>query len=66
MALNCEICKRPTRNRKDRFCPTHAKQTLRRLEASGYLEPLEVTTVNGRQKLSNHRFLTIQEGSMPP
>lgn len=65
MALNCEICKRPTKSRKDRFCPTHAKQTLRRLEASGYLEPLTVTTVDGPQKLSKHRFLTLQDGSTP-
>lgn len=65
MATHCEICKRLNRSVKDRFCPTHAKQTLRKLEASGYLEPLVVTTVDGQQKLSKQRFLTLQDGARP-
>lgn len=63
MATHCEICKRPLSNRKNRFCPTHATQTLRKLEASGYLEPLTVTTVDGKQTLSHQRFLTLRDGS---
>lgn len=63
MATHCEICKRPLSNKKDRFCKPHAKATLRKLESAGYLEPLTVTTVDGQQRLSHQRFLTLQDGS---
>lgn len=40
MALRCEMCGRPNRSKKDRFCPEHENQMRRRMIASGYLEPL--------------------------
>jgi hypothetical protein len=61
MAATCEKCGAKTSNRKNRFCDPHAAQTLQTLEAAGYLEPLTVTTVDGVQKLSNRRFLTLPD-----
>lgn len=65
MALNCEICGIKNTSRKDRYCRKHQKTVLRRLEQVGYLEPLKVTTVDGVQKLSRQRFLTLQDGPPP-
>lgn len=61
MATHCEICGKANKSRKDRFCPPHQFQVLRKLEAAGYLEPLTVTTVDGVQSLSKHRFLTLPD-----
>lgn len=62
MGLHCEVCKTTLSNRKNRFCPRHAKQMLRKMEDSGYLEPLVVSTVDGaNQHLSRDRFLTFKE-----
>lgn len=61
MASNCEICGALNPSKKDRFCRKHAKTTLRKLEKAGYLEPLELRTVSGFSKLSNQRFLTLQD-----
>jgi hypothetical protein len=61
MATHCEICGRENKSRKDRFCRQHQRQVLQKLEAEGYLEPLTVTTVDGVQTLSKHRFLTLPD-----
>jgi hypothetical protein len=60
----CEICKRPNRSKKDRFCHSHSRLMLKKMESSGYLEPLRVTTQDGVQNLSNRRFLTLPEDPM--
>lgn len=65
MALNCEICGLPNTSRKDRYCKKHQKTVLRKLEKDGYLDPLVVTTVDGVQRLSKQRFLTLQDGPPP-
>lgn len=51
---------------KDLYCRKHGRQLLKRLEASGYLEPLTVQTVNGTVKLSTQRFLTLPQGGTLP
>lgn len=61
MALTCKICGHPTPSVKDLYCRKHQRSTLRQLEAEGYLEPLTVTTVDGVQQLSKHRFLTLPD-----
>lgn len=65
MAQYCEICGTENQSRKDRFCPRHQRAVLRQLERSGYLEPLTVTTVDGVQRLSNRRFLTLPDDQTP-
>jgi hypothetical protein len=67
MATHCEICGRPLSDKKNRFCLPHARSTLRKLEAVGYLQPLQISTVDGaNQKLSRHRFLTLPDGPVTP
>lgn len=61
MAATCKICGKPNQSKKDLYCRTHQRKVLQSLEQSGYLEPLTVTTVAGQQKLSNRRFLTLQD-----
>lgn len=62
MATHCEVCGRPLKDRKNRFCLPHAKATLKAMERSGYLQPLTISTVNGpNQRLSRHRFLTLRD-----
>lgn len=66
MSLRCQFdgCNRKTTSKKDKFCLKHAKQTLKALAASGYFQPLEVTTIDGTTRLSNREFLTDLETSM--
>lgn len=61
MASHCEKCGLKLRSKKDRFCPTHAMQVLRRLETVGYLQPLREMTASGDQVISTKRFLTLKE-----
>lgn len=61
MGRKCEKCQDETPSKSDRFCLKHARQTLRKLEAEGYLEPLRYTTQDGVQVLSTKRFLTLSE-----
>lgn len=61
MAKNCEICGTLNASTKDRYCRHHARQTLRRLERVGYLEPLEVRTIDGLTRLSSQQFLTLPD-----
>lgn len=63
MSANCEICGTLNPDKKNRFCRKHEKTVLRKLDREGYLEPLEVTTVSGHFRLSNRRFLTLQDES---
>jgi hypothetical protein len=39
MAKICEKCHRRTPSVKDRFCQSHARQLLKEMAESGYLEP---------------------------
>lgn len=60
MASRCETCGNLLSDTRDRFCPSHARQHLRHLESIGYLQPLEISTVDGpRQRISPRRFLTL-------
>lgn len=61
MSSRCEKCGKLNQSVQDRFCPKHAQQTLRRLERSGYLEPLTIGTASGLEKLSPDRFLTLND-----
>lgn len=54
----CESCGVPLSDRTARFCQIHAREFLIKLEAVGYLEPLE--------GISPHRFLTLGEQPNPP
>lgn len=58
----CKTCGKELSNRKNLYCPLHASATLRKLEASGYLEPLTITTSGGGiESLSHRRFLTVRD-----
>ena len=61
MADKCQKCGRKLEDRTDRFCPRHARELLREMETSGYLEPLVVRTMDGESKLSNRKYLTLTD-----
>jgi len=65
MATHCKRCGRELMDRKNLYCKAHAIQTLRSLDAAGFLEPLTLTTVDGVQKLSSRRFLTLPDEPTP-
>lgn len=57
---HCKVCGTLLGSTKEMFCQRHQKLTLKKLEASGYLEPLQISTVDGpNQRLSRRRFLTV-------
>lgn len=56
----CQVCGSSLKDKTMKFCPTHAKEFLLRMEAEGKLEPMEYTTQNGVQRLSTRRFLSIR------
>jgi hypothetical protein len=58
MAKHCEVCKRPLKDRTNRFCQRHSQQALRDMERSGYLQPLTLQTQDGKVRLAERRFLT--------
>lgn len=58
MAERCEKCHRQLADKTMRWCPKHGAELLRKLEASGYLEPLVHQTQDGEVRLSSQRFLT--------
>lgn len=66
MNRKCEICGRPTPEKADRYCLRHQTAILEKLDEAGYLEPLTLMTVDGQQRLSRRRFLTVPEAPLRP
>lgn len=66
MAVTCEKCGRPTRSKKDRFCPKHAKAMLKLLADRGYLEPLEQRTISGPFRLAPKGSLSVETDQFDP
>lgn len=59
---HCKVCGNPLSDKTELFCPRHRMAMLKKMEASGYLEPLKVSTIDGpNQHLSRARFLTVQD-----
>lgn len=62
---HCKVCGSRLEDKRNLYCRKHARQLLKTMEASGYLQPLTIRTQDGIQRLSNRRFLEMPEIQKP-